>query len=367
MLVSIIVPVYKAEKWLHRCIDSILAQTMPDFELLLIDDGSPDGSGQICDEYAICDMRIHVFHKKTRGGGVSRARNLGLEHAKGEWISFVDADDWIEPDYLAGLTEHLDADMILGGVRFTSGEIYNTYSEFYDESFIGDCICKYNGNSILKSPWGNLLRRSIIIKNGLCFDLSVRYGEDTLFNKQYLLECKSIRVTSTLNYNFRAEEGITYLEKYNLSLSEIDNISTKIAEINGLLSQKFGKEIDYWEVKNCFLSMFGKKNDVNYFYLYFELCKKYYPDMSLVDFCSDPFLSPLVQGIAKLKKYYKDGRFEEEKDLFVALNNLSICTPWNLRFKYKDLYLWYFLIKCNVWWCFDILMRFFIFIKRKKE
>ena len=68
MLVSIIVPVYKAEKWLHRCIDSILAQTMPDFELLLIDDGSPDGSGQICDEYAICDMRIHVFHKKTRGG-----------------------------------------------------------------------------------------------------------------------------------------------------------------------------------------------------------------------------------------------------------------------------------------------------------
>ena len=80
-LVSIIVPVYKAEQWLHRCIDSILAQTMPDFELLLINDGSPDKSGEICDEYAAKDSRIRVFHKEN--GGVSSARNLGLDNAKG--------------------------------------------------------------------------------------------------------------------------------------------------------------------------------------------------------------------------------------------------------------------------------------------
>lgn len=91
--ISVIVPVYNTEKYLHRCIDSILAQTFTDFELLLIDDGSKDSSGTICDEYAAKDARVRVFHKEN--GGVSSARNLGLDQAKGEWITFVDSDDWI--------------------------------------------------------------------------------------------------------------------------------------------------------------------------------------------------------------------------------------------------------------------------------
>ena len=88
--VSVIVPVYKAEKYLHRCVDSILAQTFIDFELLLVDDGSPDCSGDICDQYAAADPRVRVFHKPN--GGVSSARNLGIEKANGEWLMFVDAD-----------------------------------------------------------------------------------------------------------------------------------------------------------------------------------------------------------------------------------------------------------------------------------
>lgn len=89
--VSVIVPVYNVEKLLQRCIDSILAQTFTDFELLLIDDGSKDKSGEICDEYAAKDSRIRVFHKQN--GGVSTARNLGIDKAQGEWIYFVDSDD----------------------------------------------------------------------------------------------------------------------------------------------------------------------------------------------------------------------------------------------------------------------------------
>ena len=89
-MVSIIVPVYNTEKFLHRCIDSILAQTYTDFELLLIDDGSKDSSGTICDEYAAQDARVRVFHKEN--GGVSSARNLGLDNARGEWVTFVDSD-----------------------------------------------------------------------------------------------------------------------------------------------------------------------------------------------------------------------------------------------------------------------------------
>ena len=93
---SVIVPVYKVEKYLVRCIDSILAQTFVDFELLLIDDGSPDKSGDICDEYACKDTRIRVFHKEN--GGVSSARNLGLENVRGNILTFIDADDWIDVD-----------------------------------------------------------------------------------------------------------------------------------------------------------------------------------------------------------------------------------------------------------------------------
>ena len=92
--ISVIVPVYNAEMYLHRCIDSVLAQTYQNFELLLIDDGSKDSSGTICDEYAAKDARVRVFHKEI--GGVSSARNVGLDHAQDEWITFVDSDDYIE-------------------------------------------------------------------------------------------------------------------------------------------------------------------------------------------------------------------------------------------------------------------------------
>ena len=103
-MISVIVPVYKAEKYLRRCIDSILAQTYTDFELLLIDDGSPDRSGEICDEYAKQDSRVRVFHKPN--AGVSSARNLGLDNAKGDWITFVDADDYLAPDWCQ---QHIEA------------------------------------------------------------------------------------------------------------------------------------------------------------------------------------------------------------------------------------------------------------------
>ena len=92
--ISVIIPVYNTEMYLRRCIDSVLAQTYQDFELLLIDDGSKDSSGAICDEYAAKDARVRVFHKEN--GGVSSARNLGLDNARGEWVTFVDSDDYIE-------------------------------------------------------------------------------------------------------------------------------------------------------------------------------------------------------------------------------------------------------------------------------
>lgn len=112
--VTIIVPVYNVEKYLTCCIGSILSQSFKDFELLLIDDGSSDLSGEICDDYVEKDARIRVFHKEN--GGVSSARNLGLENAQGEWICFIDSDDWVEVDFLKELIQYDSFDLVVGGL-----------------------------------------------------------------------------------------------------------------------------------------------------------------------------------------------------------------------------------------------------------
>ena len=114
-LISVIVPVYNVERYLPRCIESILKQTYTNFELILVDDGTPDRSGIICDRYAEKDSRIRVIHKEN--GGVSTARNAGIDAAKGEWITFVDSDDWVSVKYLELLAECLDQndyDLIVG-------------------------------------------------------------------------------------------------------------------------------------------------------------------------------------------------------------------------------------------------------------
>ncbi len=120
-MVSVIVPIYLVEPYLAKCIDSVLGQTYGDLEVLLIDDGSPDNCGRICDEYAKTDPRIHVFH--TENHGLSAARNVGLDHAKGEYIAFVDSDDWIEPEMI----ETLYRKAVETGVDVVACGVYSEY------------------------------------------------------------------------------------------------------------------------------------------------------------------------------------------------------------------------------------------------
>ena len=116
MKISIIIPVYNVEKYISECIESILKQTYNNFELLLINDGSTDTSGNICDKYAELDKRIRVFHKKNEGVGI--ARNLGIEHARGEWICFIDSDDWISSDYFETIMNDINiADLTFWGFK----------------------------------------------------------------------------------------------------------------------------------------------------------------------------------------------------------------------------------------------------------
>nr|WP_288603766.1 glycosyltransferase family 2 protein [uncultured Treponema sp.] len=121
------VPVYNVEKYIRRCLDSIKGQSLPDFECILIDDGSPDNSPVICDEYAKKDNRIKVIHKVN--GGVSSARNAGLDAAKGEWVCFVDSDDWVENNYLQELENKNEGNCDL--VFFNIVDEFKNYSKIF--------------------------------------------------------------------------------------------------------------------------------------------------------------------------------------------------------------------------------------------
>lgn len=200
--ISIIVPVYKVEKYLRRCVDSILAQTFTDFELLLIDDGSPDNSGKICDEYAALDPRIRVFHKPN--GGVSSARNLGIDNARGEWIAFVDSDDWIEKYFLDALYPFCDegADMAVCGFNEVSdgGSKSYLFQNFGDgkDGIVNQLLISYCGTSLCL----RLIKKSLFEKGRLRCPVGIAYCEDFNLSAKLMIEARKIVIVDKCLYNY---------------------------------------------------------------------------------------------------------------------------------------------------------------------
>ena len=201
---SVIVPVYNAEKVVSRGIDSILAQSFKDFELILVDDGSRDGSGAICDGYAARDSRVKVIHQDN--AGVSAARNAGLKATQGEWVTFVDSDDMVLDGFLESLVAAVKRDERIdlaycGYVivdRDTTIKTYRT-ATYIGEDQLHDALSQTN---LLYrcSPWAKLFRRSIIIDHGLQFDTNLTISEDRLVLYQYLMNVRGVATTSTVGY-----------------------------------------------------------------------------------------------------------------------------------------------------------------------
>lgn len=237
ILISIIIPVYNAEKYLNCCIDSILAQTFTDFELLLINDGSKDKSGAICDGYAKKDNRVRVFHKEN--GGVSSARNMGLDNARGEWISFVDADDWLESDYLAILFGDTSmADLTFWGMTFhypkgSQKELspIEQYASGKDNVGVVLAYLKRNEQKIeyLGYTWNKLFKASIIKEFHIRFIEYLNIREDEVFTLTYASHIDSIRVKSSHSYHYRVlNTGLTSKlktkEEYLLLIEELEKV-----------------------------------------------------------------------------------------------------------------------------------------------
>lgn len=203
--VTLIVPVYRAERYIRKCVDSILGQTYGNIELLLVDDGSPDNSGEICDEYADKDKRVRVFHEEN--SGVSTARNLALDNVGGKWVMFVDSDDWLEPDCLSMCVETAEKNN-LDLLQFASKRVDDEGNILLDEKY--EDTGRLSSDEYINSAdrlsvcvWGNLLRNDIIRENHIRFDKDLKLGEDQLFIFRYAFHCKRCMKIANALYNYR--------------------------------------------------------------------------------------------------------------------------------------------------------------------
>lgn len=205
--ISVIVPVYKAEAYLHRCVDSILAQTFTEFEVLLIDDGSPDRSGEICDEYVRKDSRVRVFHKDN--GGVSSARNKGLNFALGNWIAFVDSDDIVSDTYLEDMYKYADKDDLIILTNYKKAGKGHIIDLPQLEMSNDDMVKFILENDILSlsAPYSKLFNRKIIVDNLISFPQGIHMGEDGIFNIRYLNCINTIITINKTNYIVNDTEG----------------------------------------------------------------------------------------------------------------------------------------------------------------
>lgn len=220
--ISIIVPVYKVEQYIEKCIQSILAQTFKDFELILIDDGSPDKCGEICDSYAKKDSRIKVIHKSN--GGQASARNLGIDIAKGDYIGFVDSDDYIEPDMYSILYDIC---------KSQNCDIANCSSIIhYKDNIVkngGHSLIIHNRNEAMKAivegilydevVWSKLFKRELL--NDIRFPEGIMY-EDTAFMYKVIDKCTKVCCIGEAKYNYIKRDGST-MDRATKNLS-IDSV-----------------------------------------------------------------------------------------------------------------------------------------------
>lgn len=208
-LVSVIIPVYNTERYLRGCLDSVCAQTYRELEILLVDDGSPDDSGAICDEYAARDARIRVLHQKN--SGVCAARNAGLQMATGNYVCFVDSDD--------RLAENAVADLVSAAQRYGVSYVGVLPKELKLENAVIDVqkapmeLLHYLSTGTSASSCAKLFDLSVIRAHGLCFDTALKCSEDALFNRQYLCYCDRLCLISATIYMINAENPISLSKK----------------------------------------------------------------------------------------------------------------------------------------------------------
>lgn len=206
-MISVIVPIYNSEKYLKKCIDSIKNQTYKDLEIILVNDGSTDNSPKICDEYANIDKRIKVIHQEN--GGQATARNAGLDASKGEYIAFVDSDDYIEKDMyevMLSMIEVSHSDIaICGHKEVFEDESISSVEIFEKEMLDTEALWQEIFGNLNNAVWNKLFKKELI--GELRFPVGMIHGEDLIFNLDYLKNCKSGVINRSQKYYYVQRSG----------------------------------------------------------------------------------------------------------------------------------------------------------------
>lgn len=284
---SIIIPIYKVrEEYMRECMGSILRQTFGDFELILVDDGSPDNCGRICDEYAASDKRVHVIHQENQG--VSVARNNGLKIATADWVIFVDGDDWIEPDtceILYNRLSHQDCDLLMFcACRDNNGKIDRgiEHRDVYDlnipsvREYVYRRVMGVSVEQKSYSPvyyvWDKVYKRSFLEKNGIEFPVGLGKSEDKIFNCYCFEKLSVIYRIDNLLYHYRTnEESVCHRYSQNMDRARVDLaklLQTIAIRMDGELAVLLNDPSYHKISDDCTRFIFGVITDV--------LCLKFY-------------------------------------------------------------------------------------------
>lgn len=322
-MVSIIVPVYKCEKSLEKCVNSLVNQTYTDLEIILVDDGSPDNSGLLCEKLALKDSRIKVIHKKN--GGVSSARNAGLKQADGEYLQFVDSDDYVKHTMVESNVERIEytkSDCVISGRIEISGTMRSKIQvPDIDRVSISEIKKMCPGifsDYIINSPCNKLYKREYI---DFGFDENISLGEDLLFNLKYFEKIKIVSFISECPYFYVKQAGsLTHFYRKNM----LDNCAMLY-----LASKEF--------IENQRIEESAKKDIANIFMI------------NVIYHLYNTYISLEIDGKEKenkIKYWVANSTVEDAVDICEMKTSYTKCCVWMIKRKYnKGLSFLYFIKK----------------------
>ncbi|MBQ6210565.1 MAG: glycosyltransferase [Prevotella sp.] len=254
-IISIVIPVYNVEKLLRKCLDSILSQTFTDYELIIVDDGSADQSGKICDEYKEKDQRIvSVIHQENQGS--SAARNAGLSLAKGKYLSFIDADDWVEPQYLQSMldcAEREHADLVISSFIRESTDYPALYNRNEPKDLSKRAVVLGYFTNLHAGLWNKLVLRELFVKNGIAFP-QYNYYEDMVVSTKITIAASNIVYSDTPLYHYVVHDS---------SMTQLQNAEKRLSLFTECLNNIMGiQEIPF--VKSDKALLRASMNIVNF-------------------------------------------------------------------------------------------------------
>lgn len=275
-MISFIVPVYNVEKYLERCLDSILRQTCQDFEIVLVDDGSIDSSGKICDRYAEIHNCISVYHKKN--GGLASARNYALKYAKGEWIAFVDSDDWIEEDYVEQVLKisnvNYQCESIVFGyyIEYVEND-YTLHRKFEIDSDmkLSQAIEQMEQKGMFNCVWNKVYSNKLLQKYKIIFEKGMEPGEDLLFNCNYFQYISTCSVSNRELYHYMRQGENTLTKKYDPNLYEkiqlFDKARVELYNVMNMHSEQYKillYKYYFSYITSCVYNNYGLNNGLSF-------------------------------------------------------------------------------------------------------